>query len=588
MLEDDAKQELCIEPLDGVRWWRVTERCAQGGLNLRAAPDRDSASLGRAARHTVLKATAPPIIPPPPGSRYCLQLRRWRVSSRVAPGCLNCRENASKDAARLLQLPAGTVVEAIGPPQTFSEGEWLPISLADNGLKGWVILMDRNHKVKELQTAMLLDPLDGDAPWLKVSNPLSPGTSAYCLMHDSDRGVTLLEPLPDASEGIGTVYECVTPTVVRAGLDALSTQLGELDVGDEVVALETTVHSGRVRVKFSFSAGGGDSGGTVMRAGEKKGWASVTSGSGGAILRAKRERNLDEQRGGDESGNGWVGGEERTVQWLELNGASLESAHRICKNFRDAGSRPEVWLGQLNKMEGTTVMMLIDESNKKLEAETRRLGVMRHASELMVAGQYDAALTLYGQVLSDDPYHDEARRGVSEAEKGKRLSSMTEEEVMAQIAAMQLHAGLGMDEAEAPGSSKVRASQIDRAGGGAVLGATPTQPAAYRDGHGVKFVRVCVRLPPDASSSAGEQGFDVQYGTRFKPGWETVTVQGVPDGDAGAIWRGLHPEGYTWVLLVDNLAPNTNYIIRCRTNDGRGAVGRWSLKSKPMATFKDK
>ena len=100
-------------------------------------------------------------------------------------------------------------------------------------------------------------------------------------------GVILLEPLPEAAAGIGTVYECVTPAIVRSGLDALSNQLGELSVGDEIVALETTVHSGRVRVKFSYAGktGGGGGGG-----GATHGWTSVTSGSGGEVLRAKRTK----------------------------------------------------------------------------------------------------------------------------------------------------------------------------------------------------------------------------------------------------------------------------------------------------------
>jgi hypothetical protein len=80
----------------------------------------------------------------------------------------------------------------------------------------------------------------------------------------------------------------------------------------------------------------------------------------------------------------------------------------------------------------------------------------------MVAGQYDGAKGLYAQVLGEDPDHDEARRGVSEAEKGQRLANMTEEEMLAQMASMELHAGLGMEQAEAPGSSKVRARQLGR------------------------------------------------------------------------------------------------------------------------------
>eukprot|EP01045_Picozoa_sp_COSAG04_P009293 COSAG04_NODE_534_length_12949_cov_5.651673_4_plen_342_part_00 len=199
MLEDDAMEERCLEPLDGVTWWRVTERCNPGGLNLRQAPDKASASLGLAPRHTVLKSIAPPTIPAPSGSPYgSLQLRRWRVSTSVAPGCLNCRCDPSKDSGRLLRLPPKTIVEAIGPPQRRESGEWLPISLANVPPKlkaegalpasGWVILRDDQHKIEHLRGQGLLDPIDGDAPWLKVANPLRPGTSAYCLMHDIDAG----------------------------------------------------------------------------------------------------------------------------------------------------------------------------------------------------------------------------------------------------------------------------------------------------------------------------------------------------------------------------------------------------------------
>lgn len=52
---------------------------------------------------------------------------------------------------------------------------------------------------------------------------------------------------------------------------------------------------------------------------------------------------------------------------------------------------------------------------------------------------------------------------------------------------------------------------------------------------------------------------------------------GVPEGDA---------EGYIWLLLVDNLANNTSFVIRCRTNAGGLLAGHWSFKSKPMSTTK--
>ena len=44
-----------------------------------------------------------------------------------------------------------------------------------------------------------------------------------------------------------------------------------------------------------------------------------------------------------------------------MHGASVESAERICRNFRDSGSTPETWVGLLEGMERTTVMLMIDE-----------------------------------------------------------------------------------------------------------------------------------------------------------------------------------------------------------------------------------
>ena len=58
---------------------------------------------------------------------------------------------------------------------------------------------------------------------------------------------------------------------------------------------------------------------------------------------------------------GWADEEERGKSWLQMHGASVESAERICRNFRDSGSTPETWVGLLEGMERTTVMLMIDE-----------------------------------------------------------------------------------------------------------------------------------------------------------------------------------------------------------------------------------
>ena len=78
MLEDDAMEERCLEPLDGVTWWRVTERCNPGGLNLRQAPDKASASL--AYRRS--------------------RLRCWRSCSRPSP-----RRRTSRRTCRCSSQP---------------------------------------------------------------------------------------------------------------------------------------------------------------------------------------------------------------------------------------------------------------------------------------------------------------------------------------------------------------------------------------------------------------------------------------------------------------------------------------------------
>jgi hypothetical protein len=70
MLEDDERGEVCLEPLDDVKWWRVTERTRGRGLNLRLRPDKTSPPQGVALRFMVLRAVAPPVVPAPAGSKY--------------------------------------------------------------------------------------------------------------------------------------------------------------------------------------------------------------------------------------------------------------------------------------------------------------------------------------------------------------------------------------------------------------------------------------------------------------------------------------------------------------------------------------
>ena len=54
-----------------------------------------------------------------------------------------------------------------------------------------------------------------------------------------------------------------------------------------------------------------------------------------------------------------------------MHGAAVESAERICRNFRDSGSTPETWVGLLEGMERTTLMLMIDEVRYR-QTKTRR------------------------------------------------------------------------------------------------------------------------------------------------------------------------------------------------------------------------
>lgn len=73
-----------------------------------------------------------------------------------------------------------------------------------------------------------------------------------------------------ALPGAGTVFECVSRAVLRAGLDRASKQVGFVERGDQLVCLETRLYGGRTRVRF------------------ERGWTSARSGSGKVLLRQVR------------------------------------------------------------------------------------------------------------------------------------------------------------------------------------------------------------------------------------------------------------------------------------------------------------
>jgi hypothetical protein len=114
----------------------------------------------------------------------------------------------------------------------------------------------------------------------------------------------------------------------------------------------------------------------------------------------------------------------------------------------------------------------------------------------------------YSTVLAADPDHEEARRGMAEAEKGRKLSQMSEEEMMAAAQAMSMHSELGLEQAEVPGDR-----WVDHTGRNGVGAVAPSLPTEHPEGNGSTYLRFTVRLPTRAAS-AGEQAFEVQAGPR--------------------------------------------------------------------------
>ena len=64
----------------------------------------------------------------------------------------------------------------------------------------------------------------------------------------------------------GARYKAVSKGVIREGADKKSPKAGELAIGEEILVLATEMVEGTLRVQFD------------------RGWASVTAGSGKALL----------------------------------------------------------------------------------------------------------------------------------------------------------------------------------------------------------------------------------------------------------------------------------------------------------------
>ena len=200
--------------------------------------------------------------------------------------------------------------------------------------------------------------------------------------------------------------------MVRSDVTAPAIDFAHIDVLlAEVVALETAVHSGRVRVKF-----------VLPNRGELRGWASVRSGSGGEVLRPCHT----ERTATADSSAEWDDEAERCKSWLLMQGATADVAGRVLSDQSDRNATPSEWLPALTACSSDALHDMLQATEKKLAEEERLAGVMIHAGQLLCEGKYDGALMQYSQVLSMDPDHDEARRGKAEAEKGRRFASLTE------------------------------------------------------------------------------------------------------------------------------------------------------------------
>lgn len=115
---------------------------------------------------------------------------------------------------------------------------------------------------------------------------------------------------------------------------------------------------------------------------------------------------------------------------------------------------------------------------------------------------------------------------------------------------------------------------------GAVEPYAPSKPARLPGSVTATAMTVFASLPLEAPEPTA---WEWEFGFRWHGGWQPVLgAEPVPN-------EGIPSEkgrGVVWVLVIDGLEPNSNYVVRARARADDGLAGDWSERSSVIATAK--
>ena len=212
--------------------------------------------------------------------------------------------------------------------------------------------------------------------------------------------------------GAGVRYRCVIAGLIpRRGLDKLA-PLGSVALaqGEVIMALELRAVSGARR---------------CVRC--RAGWVDVLDDDG--------LPQLERVDGASDSGAVWCDEQERVSQWLALAGRAQQDpnlAPALCEVLRAGGVAPDRWVQTLAAEPELLDSRLVSAAASVKSASPANKQAVRHAAELLKAGEYSAAAVEFRQLLWQHPSDAELQRGLREAEKGERLmAGMSLEAVLA-------------------------------------------------------------------------------------------------------------------------------------------------------------
>lgn len=212
--------------------------------------------------------------------------------------------------------------------------------------------------------------------------------------------------------GAGARYRCITAGLIpRRGLDKLAPMaFVALAQGEMILALEVRAVSGVRR---------------CVRC--RAGWVDVLGDDG--------LPQLERADSAGDSGAVWCDEQERVSQWLALAGRAQQDpalAPALCEVLRADGVAPDRWVQTLAAEPELLDSRLVTAAASITTASPANKQAVRHAAELLKAGEYTSSAVEFRQLLLQHPSDAELQRGLREAEKGERLvSGMSLEAVLA-------------------------------------------------------------------------------------------------------------------------------------------------------------